>query len=75
MSLLLSRFRAPLEWLRLFKVTARERYDLITPLAILALGSIGVAFIYSAQYYTRPALPKELGLSWILAVVSQYWVK
>lgn len=48
---------------------------MITPLAILALGAIGIAFIYSAQYYNRPVLPKELGLSWILAVVSQYWVK
>ena len=75
MSLLLSKFREPLEWLRIFKVTARERYDAITPLALLALGSIGVAFIYSAQYYNRPVLPKELGLQWLLVVFSQYWVK
>jgi rod shape determining protein RodA len=40
--------RTPLDWLSVFKTT-RERFDWITPLAILALCTIGVFFIYSAQ--------------------------
>lgn len=72
----LARFREPLEWLRVFRVTARERYDIISPLALLALGSIGVAFIYSAQYYNHPDLSKvPLGLHWLAIVFSQFWVK
>ena len=38
--------------LGVFKVTTRERWDLATPLAIVALSAIGVAFIYSAQFST-----------------------
>ncbi len=45
--------RTPLELLGVFKTTTRERFDWITPLAMLALGSIGVAFIYSAQFSTN----------------------
>lgn len=44
--------RAPIELLTFFKVTTRERWDLWSPLAILALSTIGVMFIYSAQYST-----------------------
>ncbi len=40
--------RTPLEWLSVFKTT-RERFDWITPLAMAALCTIGVFFIYSAQ--------------------------
>ena len=40
--------RTPLEWLSVFKTT-RERFDWITPLTCLALTTIGVFFIYSAQ--------------------------
>jgi rod shape determining protein RodA len=72
---LLNKLRAPLEWLQLFRRTARERFDWITPLAILALCSIGVSFIYSAQYATRPVVPKDLGLAWLGAMLSQNWVK
>ncbi len=42
--------RAPFELLGVFKVTTRERWDWATPLAILGLSSIGLAFIYSAQF-------------------------
>lgn len=42
--------RAPLELLSVFKVTTRERWDWATPLAMLGLSAIGLAFIYSAQY-------------------------
>jgi len=44
--------RAPTELLGVFKTTTRVRFDWITPLVLLALGAIGVAFIYSAQYST-----------------------
>jgi rod shape determining protein RodA len=44
--------RTPLELLSVFKTTTRERFDWISPLAIAALCSIGVAFIYSAQFNT-----------------------
>ncbi len=44
--------RAPTELLSVFKVTTRERWDLGTPLAMLALAAIGLSFIYSAQLST-----------------------
>lgn len=44
--------RAPVELLSVFKVTTRERWDLGTPLAMLALAGIGLSFIYSAQLST-----------------------
>jgi rod shape determining protein RodA len=34
----------------IFRPSTRERWDLWSPLAILGLSTIGVAFIYSAQY-------------------------
>jgi rod shape determining protein RodA len=42
----------PLDFLKIFKTTTRERYDWIGPLAIAALGTIGLFFIYSAQLTT-----------------------
>ena len=75
MSTLIANLRALPEYLRLFRRSAGEHFDLFTPLAILALCSIGVAFIYSAQYSTHPALPDELGLKWLSALLAQNWVK
>jgi rod shape determining protein RodA len=40
--------RTPLDWLSVFKTT-RERYDWLTPLAMAALCTLGIFFIYSAQ--------------------------
>ncbi|MBC8008929.1 MAG: rod shape-determining protein RodA [Burkholderiales bacterium] len=40
------------EYLSVFKTTTRSRWDLWTPLALVALSCIGVAFIYSAQFST-----------------------
>jgi rod shape determining protein RodA len=40
------------EYLSVFKTATRERWDLWTPIALLALSSIGVAFIFSAQFST-----------------------
>jgi rod shape determining protein RodA len=46
------KLRDPLDFLDIFKTSTRERYDWISPLAILILGTIGVFFIYSAQLAT-----------------------
>lgn len=47
------RLHTPLELLSVFKLTTRERWDLISPIAIAALSIIGLFFIYSAQYTTE----------------------
>ena len=44
--------REPFDFLSVFKISTRERYDWINPLAMLGLGTIGVFFIYSAQLAT-----------------------
>lgn len=41
--------RTPLDYLRVFRPTTRERWDWVTPAGILGLSLFGVAFIYSAQ--------------------------
>lgn len=41
---------SPTDYLAVFKPVTRANWDFLTPLAILTLGIIGVAFIYSAQY-------------------------
>jgi len=41
---------SPLEQTSFFKLATRERWDLLTPLAMLGLGTFGLFFIYSAQY-------------------------
>ena len=43
------KFLRNLDLASFFKLTTRERFDRITPACILALGIIGVFFIYSAQ--------------------------
>jgi Bacterial cell division membrane protein len=53
--------RTPLEWLSVFKTT-RERFDWITPLAMIALSTIGICFIYSAQL-------ERLGTEWVKQIV------
>ncbi|MFA6288022.1 MAG: rod shape-determining protein RodA [Opitutaceae bacterium] len=45
--------RTPLDLLSVFKTTTRERFDWITPVVLLILSAIGVAFIYSAQLATH----------------------
>ncbi|MBI5690651.1 MAG: rod shape-determining protein RodA [Verrucomicrobia bacterium] len=41
---------APTVLLRAFRPATRSDWDVVTPLALLALGAFGVAFIYSAQF-------------------------
>lgn len=76
-------FRLPTELFGIIKVSTRERWDLWSPLAILALGVIGVMFIYSAQYSTSLSNWQNqivwfgLGLVVYLVVSSldyQFWV-
>ncbi len=45
--------RSPLEMVSFFKLTTRERWDIGTPLIIITLSAIGMAFIYSAQFSTN----------------------
>ena len=52
----------PLDFLRVFQTTTRERYDWINPLAIAALSTIGLFFIYSAQLASNRS-------QWLMQVV------
>jgi len=56
------KLRDPFDFLDIFKVTTRERYDWINPLAIAILGTIGVFFVYSAQLATGRT-------NWMLQIV------
>ena len=57
----------------LLQATTRERWDWATPLALLGLSAIGVAFIYSAQYATQPAgQANEALFAWIQ---HTFWIK
>ena len=80
--------RPSLEWLSVFKVTTRERYDWITPIAMVCLGCVGFAFIYSAQFTISQHLVIPTSISflgvkftppaailWVSAVVKLFWVK
>ncbi len=67
--------RTPLEWLSVFKVTTRERYDWITPLAIVALCAIGISFIYSAQYSQTQSQHPETVRQWLATILSNFWTK
>ena len=48
---------SPTDYISVFKTTTRGRWDLLSPIALFALGLFGILFIYSAQ------LPVE-GNSW-----------
>jgi rod shape determining protein RodA len=49
-----SRLLDRLDLRALFKPTTRANWDALTPLALIGLGLIGVAFIYSAQFSVAP---------------------
>lgn len=65
------KLRDPFDFLDIFKVSTRERYDWINPLAIAALGTIGVFFIYSAQLATGRG-QWMLQIVWLSAGVVLY---
>lgn len=54
----------PIEFFSVFKLKTRERWDIGTPLIMVVLSAIGLAFIYSAQYSTESS-------SWQMQV---YWL-
>jgi rod shape determining protein RodA len=54
--------RLPVDSFSLFKTTTRERWDLLTPIAMAGLGVFSIAFIYSAQ------LPVQ-GKSWMVQLL------
>lgn len=55
---------SPTDYIAVFKTTTRERWDWVTPLALLFLSAFGVMFIYSAQFSAPDT-----------ALQSQYWFK
>lgn len=59
------------EYLSVFKTTTRSRWDLWSPLALVALSLIGVAFIYSAQLAT-PLENWMNQLVWLVAGACVY---
>jgi rod shape determining protein RodA len=59
------------DYLSVFKTTTRERWDLWSPGALLALSAIGVAFIYSAQFST-PLSNWLNQIVWLLAGACVY---
>ena len=56
--------RSPLDYVSVFKITTRERWDLATPIALLVLSLFGVFFIYSAQF----SIPES-------SVLRAFWFK
>ena len=63
--------RTPFDLLGVFKTTTRERFDWITPAAMVLLSAIGVAFIYSAQLST-PQTNWITQLVWLTAGAAIY---
>jgi rod shape determining protein RodA len=47
------KLRSPTDYISFFKTTTRSKWDLLTPVALLGLSLLGVAFIYSAQLHTQ----------------------
>jgi len=59
-----------------FKRTTRERHDWVTPLAMLCLCTIGVMFIYSAQFSGHvPITMKDGALRGFLNLLKTFWFK
>lgn len=54
--------RTPIDYLSVFKTTTRERWDWVTPAALIGLSLFGVCFIYSAQFAAQ-------GSDWVKQVV------
>ena len=46
------KFLRSLDLASFFKLTTRERFDLVTPACLMILSLFGVFFIYSAQHST-----------------------
>jgi rod shape determining protein RodA len=60
----------------LFRRTSRERYDWVTPLAMIGLCMIGVFFIYSAQFSSPLNVTAKAGTArWLVALMKTFWFK
>jgi len=63
-------------YLSIFKRNTHRRFDWITPIAILCLSSIGVAFIFSAQFSGHLEFTTKDGvLRSMLNLLKAFWVK
>ena len=63
-------------YLSIFKRNTQGRFDWATPVAMLILCAIGVAFIYSAQYSSHTELStKDSVLRSILNLLKTFWFK
>lgn len=63
--------RTPIEFFSVFKLKTRERWDIGTPLIIVVLCAIGLAFIYSAQYSTERS-SWEMQVCWLILGLFVY---
>ena len=63
------KLRKPTDYLSVLKPTTRANWDFLTPVALVLLGAIGVAFIYSAPLSVLQA--RGAGTSWL----RQDWFK
>ena len=63
-------------YLSIFKRNTHGRFDWVTPIAVLCLCSIGVAFVYSAQFSGHvPFTTKDGVLRGIVNLLKAYWFK
>ena len=61
------------DFLGLFQTRTRGRWDWATPLAIIGLASIGIFFIYSAQFSSMLVAPPHESLyTWVR---RSYWAR
>jgi rod shape determining protein RodA len=61
------------DFLSLFQTQTRARWDWTTPLAIIGLSSVGIFFIYSAQFSSMPVAARhESVLGWVM---RSFWIK
>ncbi len=63
--------RTPIEFFSVFKLKTRERWDIGTPLIIVVLCAIGLAFIYSAQYSVERS-SWEMQVYWLILGLFVY---
>ena len=57
------------DWLGVFKLKTQKHFDALTPLAMLALGVIGVMFIHSAQLARHGTAWRAQCVFWVVGLV------
>ena len=58
-----------MDWLRIFKLKTQGRFDVLSPLAMVILGVIGVMFIYSAQLERMGTAWKAQCVFWVIGLL------